>query len=241
MRRRRGGGIARGLAAIVLVALIALVAWEVWTWPDVAALARQRPATTAFIERYRAEQRARGRSDRVDWRWVAYPAIAPSLKRAVLVAEDINFFSHSGFDLAELERAMREAIEDGEPPRGASTISQQLAKNLWLSPSRNPYRKLKEALLTWQLERRLGKRRILELYLNVVELGPGIFGAEAASRRYFGKTAADLGDTEAAQLAASLPNPAAWHPGASSWVYQRRAATILRRMDKATFLSKLLG
>ena len=203
------------------------VAHEIWTWPDVAGLARQRPGTTAFIERYRQEQRARGRSDRIEWRWVPYAAIAPSLKRAVLVAEDVNFFSHRGFDFAEIEKAMREALEEGEAPRGASTISQQLAKNLWLSPSRNPYRKLKEAILTWQLERRLGKRRILELYLNVVEFGPGIFGVEAASRRYFGKPAADLGDAEAAQLAASLPNPTAWHPGAASRAYQRRVATIL--------------
>jgi monofunctional biosynthetic peptidoglycan transglycosylase len=167
--------------------------------------------------------------------------MAPSLKRAVLVAEDINFFSHRGFDFAELEKAVREAIEDGEPPRGASTISQQLAKNLWLSPGRNPYRKLKEAALTWQLERRLDKRRILELYLNVVELGPGIFGVEAASRRYFGKAAAELSDGEAAQLAAALPNPAAWHPGAPSRVYQRRVAAILRRMQGAGFLSRRLG
>jgi monofunctional biosynthetic peptidoglycan transglycosylase len=223
------------------LAAAAFVAYEIWTWPDVGALARRPPPTTAFIERRRAEQRARGRRERIDWRWVAYPAIAPSLKRAVLVAEDANFFSHRGFDFAEIEKAMREAIEEGEPPRGASTISQQLAKNLWLSPSRNPYRKLKEVILTWQLERRLGKRRILELYLNVVELGPGIFGVEAASRRYFGKAAADLGDGEAAQLAAGLPNPTAWHPGATSRAYQRRVDTILRRMDRAGHLSKQLG
>lgn len=237
------GGVARWifrLAAIAAGAAIAVAAYEVWTWPDVGALARRPPATTAFIERYRQEQRGRGRRDRVEWRWVRYAAIAPSLKRAVLVAEDINFFSHGGFDFAELEMALREAMEDGERPRGASTISQQLAKNLWLSPSRNPYRKLKETLLTWQLERRLGKRRILELYLNVVELGSGIFGAEAASRHYFGKAAADLTDAEAAGLAASLPNPAAWHPGASSQAYRRRAATVLRRMGKAVFPAALL-
>jgi len=240
-RARRRGGILRRLVLVGALVGVALLAYEVWTWPDVAALARGRPATTAFIERYRQEQRARGRGDRVDWRWVPYTAIAPSLKRAVLVAEDINFFSHRGFDFAEIEKAMREAIDEGEPPRGASTISQQLAKNLWLSASRNPYRKLKEAVLTWQLERRLGKRRILELYLNVVELGPGIFGAEAASRRYFARAAADLSDAEAAQLAASLPNPIVWHPGIASRAYQRRVARILRRMDRADSLSKQLG
>jgi len=240
-RGRRRLGPLRALIAVVALGVGILATYEVWTWPDVAALDRQRPATTAFIERYRAEQRARGRSDRIEWRWVSYAAIAPSLKRAVLAAEDANFFSHRGFDVGEIEKVLREALEEGEIPRGASTISQQLAKNLWLSPARNPYRKVKEAVLTWQLERYLAKRRILELYLNTVELGPGIFGAEAASRRYFGKAAADLSDAEAAQLAAALPNPAAWHPGAASRAYQRRVATILKRMDRGDVLSRKVG
>lgn len=228
----------RTVALAIAVGLALFAAYEVLTWPDVAALARQRPLTTAFIERYRHGQHARGGNDRVDWRWVPYGRIAPSLKRAVLVAEDVNFFSHRGFDFAEIEKAVREALEEVEAPRGASTITQQLAKNLWLSATRNPYRKLKEVILTWQLERALGKRRILELYLNVVEFGPGVFGAEAASRRYFGKPASDLGDDEAAQLAAGLPNPTAWHPGAGSRAYQRRVATIRERMDRAGFLNR---
>ncbi len=156
----------------------------------------------------------------------------------MLVAEDITFFSHHGFELAELRNAVAKAIEEGELPRGASTITQQLAKNLWLSPSRNPARKLKEAVLTWQLERALGKRRILELYLNVVEFGPGVYGAEAASRRYFAKSAADLDEDEAAQLAASLPSPATWHPGSTAGAYRRHVETIRRRMDRAEFLRK---
>ena len=141
-------------------------------WPDVAALARRPPPTTAFIERWKSVQRAAGRSDRVDRAWVPYAAISPSLKVAVLVAEDINFFSHDGFDRGEIRKALTQALEDLELPRGASTITQQLAKNLWLSPSRDPLRKTREAILTWQLERTLGKRRILELYLNLVEFGP---------------------------------------------------------------------
>jgi len=156
----------------------------------------------------------------------------------VLVAEDINFFSHHGFELAEIRNVLEQAIEEGELRRGASTITQQLARNLWLSPSRNPVRKLKEAILTWQIERTLDKRRILELYLNVVELGPGIYGVEAGSRRYFGKPAADLGPEEAAQLAASLPNPTTWHPGSGSRAYQRHVERIARRMAKADFLRK---
>ncbi len=239
-RGRRSGRWGRRLLATGLAALGLFAAYEAWRWPDVGALARRRPATTAFIERYRAEARAAGRDDRIAWVWTPYAAISPDLKRAVLVAEDINFFSHHGFDSGEMRSAVAQAIEDGELPRGASTVTQQLAKNLWLSPARNPVRKLEEAILTWRLERTLHKRRILELYLNVAEFGPGTYGVEAASRRYFGTSAAELGPEEAAQLAASLPNPAAWHPGSASRAYQRHVASILRRMGRAEFLRKQL-
>jgi monofunctional biosynthetic peptidoglycan transglycosylase len=235
-RRRKRRWLRNAFLSLVLVLLI-VVAWEAWTWPDVATLARRNPPTTAFIERYRTRQRAAGRDDRVQRVWVPYAAIAPSVKRAVLVAEDINFFSHHGFDLGEIRVAVTRAVEDVESPRGASTISQQLAKNLWLSPSRNPLRKLEEAILTWQLERTLAKRRILELYLNVVELGPGVYGVEAASRRYFAKPGSEVTDDEAAELAASFPFPATWHPGSTRPGYRRHVEAIKRRMIKATFLA----
>ena len=203
-----------------------------------ARLARERPVTTAFIEEYRARQREAGKPEKVVWPWTPYAAISPNLKRAVLVSEDIGFFSHHGFELKEMRNAMEEALREGGMPRGASTITQQLAKNLWLSSSRRPLRKLREAVLTWQLERALPKRRILELYLNVAEFGPGIYGAGAASQRYFSKAAADLEPREAAALAAGLPKPRAWHPGATSSAYQRRVMSILNRMDKADFLAR---
>lgn len=221
------------LRALVVGAALAgtWLLWEIVTWPDVAALATENPESSAFIDRY---ERRTGQEARQ--RWVPYGAVSPHLKRAVLVGEDVNFFSHHGFDGGELEIALREAWEEKRFPRGASTLPQQLAKNLWLSPSRNPLRKVKEALLTVQLERHLPKRRILELYLNVVELGPGVYGAEAASRRYFGKSAAALSEWEAASLAAGLPNPDSWHPGSASRAYQGRVRTLLRRMEKAGFL-----
>jgi monofunctional biosynthetic peptidoglycan transglycosylase len=240
MGRRRGRA-RQGLrtaALVLLVAIVLYLAWEVWQWPDVAALAHRPPATTAFIERSRAQQRAAGRPGRVAWTWVEYGRISPHLKRAVLVAEDVNFFSHRGFDTSEIGQALREALETGEVPRGASTITQQLAKNLWLSPSRNPVRKAREALLTWQLEHTLSKRRMLELYLNVVEFGPAVHGAEAASRRYFDKAAADLNEAEAAQLAAALPRPSTWHPGRRSRAYDRYVESIRRRMAKAEFVRR---
>jgi monofunctional biosynthetic peptidoglycan transglycosylase len=214
--------------------------YEAWTWPRVGSLATRPPRTTAFIERHRAEQRAARQSDHVQWIWVPYAAISIHAKRAVVVAEDIGFFAHAGVDLDEVEDALERAVERRALPRGASTITQQLAKNLWLTPSRSPLRKARETILAWQLERTLTKRRILELYLNVAELGPGCYGVEAAARRYFGKSAADLGPAEAAQLAASLPNPRAWHPGTTSRAYQASVARVLRRMERASWLDRLL-
>ena len=235
--RRRG---CLRLASVAAAAAVLWVGWKAAKWPDVAALASENPDTTAFIERFQAERRAAGLGDAVDRRWVAYEAISPHLKRAVLVAEDIGFFDHRGFAVDEIKEAVRGAVEEGKALRGASTITQQLAKNLWLSPSRNPWRKVEEAILTWQLERRLEKRRIFELYLNVVELGPGVYGAEAAARHYFDKPAGALGEVEAAELAASLPNPAAWHPGSESRAYQWRVELIRKRMARARFLWKVI-
>jgi len=226
------------MSALVLSA--AVLVYEAWHWPDVGALAARNPASTAFIDRYKARERAAGRQPKVAWTWTPYGSISSHMKRAVLVAEDIGFFSHRGFELSEMREAMEKAIETQAMPRGASTITQQLAKNLWLSPSRNPLRKVKEAVLTWQLERTLSKRRILELYLNVVELGPGVYGSEAGARRYFGKSAAELSEDEAAQLAASLPMPRVWHPGATGPGYRRHVDSIKRRMAKAEFLAKLI-
>jgi monofunctional biosynthetic peptidoglycan transglycosylase len=233
--KKRRGPLRRAFRIFVLVGLLltaGYVAWEALTWPDVRALRSQWPRSTAFIQAWK-----RKHEGKPSWRLVPYARISPHLKRAVLVGEDIGFFSHDGFDLHEVRLAVREAVDSGEAPRGASTLTQQLAKNLWLSPSRNPLRKLKEAILTEQLESILGKRRILELYLNVVEFGPGIFGAEAAARRFYGKSAAALTEHEAAELAAGLPR-STWHPGVRSRSYHRYVARIETRMSKAVFLWK---
>jgi monofunctional biosynthetic peptidoglycan transglycosylase len=202
------------------------------TWPDVAALARRNPGTTAFIERARSDGAT------IRWQWVPDSRISVHLKRAVVAAEDMEFFGHDGFSTTEIRAAVRDAMRDGTKLRGASTITQQLAKNLWLSPSRDPLRKLRETLLTRQLEEHLSKRRILEIYLNVVELGPGIYGAEAAARHYWAVPAGALSERQAAELAASLPRPATWNPGADSESYRRYVADIRRRMDRADFLWK---
>ena len=225
-----------GCGRVLLLLLGLLVAWAGWewlTWPDVAALAERPPETTAFIER------TERRGD-VAWSWVGYGRISPHLKRAVLVSEDIGFFSHDGFERAEMETALRDAWEERKLPRGASTITQQVAKNLWLSSSYNPLRKVEEALLTRQLERHLSKRRILEIYLNVAEFGPGVFGAEAAARRYYGTSAAGLGEWQSAQLAAALSRPQSWHPGVTSGGYRWKTNLILARMREAGWLWKVI-
>ncbi len=239
-RRNRTARLLRRAGGLVLLAAAGWLGYEAWMWPDVAGLAQRNPETTAFMERAR-EQAQAGEGPRVvAMTWVDYARISPHLKRAVVVAEDINFFSHRGFAVGEIRNAVEEAIKEREMPRGASTITQQLAKNLWLSPARTFTRKLREALLTWQLERTLSKRRILELYLNVAELGPHIFGAEAAARRYFGKPAAELTAHEAAQLAAGLPRPSTWHPGSRSGTYRRHVDRIERWMARADWLWKVI-
>jgi len=223
------------VGAVVLGTLTCGV-YELITWPDVGRLRGHNPETTAFIARYREREARHGQPVHLQWRSVPYDSISPHLKRAVIAAEDLEFFSHRGFSFAEIRETLRDAISGERELRGASTITQQLAKNLWLSPSRNPLRKVKEAILTYQLERRLPKRRILELYLNVVEFGPGIYGAEAAAQHYFAKPAAALGEEEAARLAAALPRPSRWHPGSESPSYLRYVDEIRQRMERAAFL-----
>lgn len=225
---RRTGWIGIPIALVLLT-----VGWELATAPRVGRLAREAPATTAFISRWQKAERKAGRPGNPEWQWVPLSRISRQLRRAVVVSEDGHFYRHRGFDTREIRLALRDAWEDRTFPRGASTITQQLAKNLWLSPSRNPLRKLRELILTWRLERALPKARILELYLNVVEFGPGIYGAEAAARHYFGKAAADLSLHEAAQLAAGLPKPSSWHPGATSRTYRKRVARLERRVERS--------
>ncbi len=223
----------------MVAAVAAFAGWQVATWPDVERLAGENPSTTAFIERYRVRAASGGGAPPA-WRWVAYEAMERDLKIAVVVAEDIDFLGHRGFSVAEIRRALADAWRARRPPRGASTLTQQLAKNLWLSPYRSPWRKMKEAILTWQLERALTKRRILELYLNVVEFGPGIYGAEAASRHYFGRSAGRLSRRQSAELAAALPRPASWHPGSESRGYRAYVERIEARMERATWLERQL-
>jgi monofunctional biosynthetic peptidoglycan transglycosylase len=233
----RQPSISAGCLPLLTFIALGWIAWQWFTWPDVKDLVDNNPETTAFIELYR-DGGSRSENRTVDWRWVPYGEISSHLKRAVIVAEDARFFTHHGFATEEIRAAIAEAVERGETPRGASTLTQQLAKNLWLSPTRNPLRKLSEAALTIHLEESVPKRRMLEIYLNVVEFGIGIYGAEAAARHYFNKPASALSEREAALLAASLPRPKSWHPGIDDDRYLRRARRIQSWMTQAQFLNR---
>jgi len=177
------------------------------TLPDVSALKQKNPKSTALIDLRAEEYKRKGLRNPRQQIWVPYGAISEHLKKAILISEDAAFYSHKGIDMNELKAALKKDWETLSFSRGGSTITMQLAKNLYLNPSKNPLRKIKEILIARQLEQALSKRRIFELYLNVVEWGRNVYGAEAAARYYFGKSAADLDPLEAATLAALLPSP----------------------------------
>ena len=208
-----------------------LLYWYV-TLPDVAGFARRNPSTTAFIESRKAEAAEKGRSFKLQWTWVSLAHMSPNLPKAVLVSEDASFYQHHGFDWDGLRDALTRNIEKGQLRRGGSTITQQLAKNLYLSSDKSLFRKGHEAMFAWELERALPKKRILELYLNVAEWGDGVFGAEAAARHHFGKSARDLSPEEAALLAAMLPSPRRYDPIRLTPYLSKRQTQILRWMKE---------
>ena len=232
----RGGwlrAVGRGLL-VLLAAGFATAAYIYLSLPDVRVLRTKNPTRTAFMELRTRQARAKGLPSQHDQRWIPYSRISTNLKRAVIVTEDSAFWQHEGVDYEQLRESMEVNWERGEFARGASTITQQLAKNLYLSPTKNPLRKLRELMITRRLEVELSKQRILELYLNVIEWGDGVWGAEAAARRYFRKPAAELNATESALLAAAIANPHIMDPGRPTARLRRRQQMIMRRMGAVT-------
>jgi monofunctional biosynthetic peptidoglycan transglycosylase len=231
---RRGRLALRIAVAAALSTLVAvLLFWLFWrSLPDVSPLITRAPASTALMEQRRAEAARDGKAFRPDYRPVSLDRISPRLVRAVIASEDASFFGHAGFDWDEMRNAAEQNWKAGRTVRGASTITQQLAKNLWLGTERSYLRKVREALLAVKLERSLSKKRILTLYLDVAEWGNGVFGAEAAAHRWFGTGARDLSAAQSATLAAMLPAPrrAAVAP-APRWL-ARRARRILGLMER---------
>jgi len=200
-------------------------------YPNISDLKEIKPIPTAFMEYRQEEWAEQNRDMEITHKWVPMTKISPNVIKAVLIGEDDKFWNHDGFDVKGMEDAIERSLKKGSVA-GGSTISQQLSKNLYLSPSKNPVRKVKEAIITWRIENTLSKRRILEIYLNVAEWGDGIFGIEAAARHYYHKSAKNLTGREAARLAAVLPNPIKYNPTGSQKYVKNRARIIYKIMQR---------
>lgn len=217
----------RGIALLVVMVL----AYEAWIFAHVWWYVDHNPSATAFMERRLAVlQEKMGDDAELKHRWVPYQKISINLKRALIAAEDSKFLEHEGFDIEGIEKALKKNEKKGKVVAGGSTISQQLAKNLFLSGERSYLRKGQEAIITLMLEKMMPKRRILEIYLNVIEWGEGVYGAEAAARHYYRTSAANLSSYQAARLAAMVPNPRRYERLPNSPYIARQAARIEARM-----------
>jgi monofunctional biosynthetic peptidoglycan transglycosylase len=226
----------RFLWRIISITLILIVTYFIvdvgryFIYPNVASLKKSCPQKTAFMKYREKVWKEKGIKKKITNIWVPLSRVSPYVMKAVIIAEDDKFWSHEGFDFEAMQKALEKDIKKKKFKAGGSTISQQLAKNLYLSPAKNPVRKLKEAILTWRLERQLSKRRIMELYLNVAEWGDGIFGIEAAARKHCGKSAAALTAREAAVLAVIIPNPRRYKPNGTSRYVENQSERIYQIM-----------
>lgn len=211
----------------VLIALVLVQFWfllHIWYWVD------HNPGSTAFMNARLERLREKSPNTSLNFRWVPYQRISSNLKRAIVVAEDAKFLDHEGFDWEGIQKAYERNRQKGKVVAGGSTISQQLAKNLFLSGERTWWRKAQEAAITVMLETVMTKRRILEIYLNVIEWGNGVFGAEAAAQYHFGVAASDLSAAQGAQLAAMVPSPRRYKAGTETPYLLKRTEIILSRM-----------
>lgn len=231
-KRKKKSPFYKKLLLIIFLIIVGGIAVQ-FIYPNISALKKENPEKTAFMK-YREDEWARdGKKYKVIQKWVPLGSISPYLTKAVLIGEDDKFWSHEGFDYEAIQKALEKDVKAKKFKLGASTISQQLAKNLFLSPSKSPVRKIREAVITWRMEKALSKKRILELYLNVAEWGDkGIFGIEAASRHYYNKPASALGPEEASRLAAVLPNPRKFNPLGDSRYVANRSRLIYSIMVK---------
>jgi monofunctional biosynthetic peptidoglycan transglycosylase len=214
----------------VVAAIALLLLYQLWIFAHVLWWIDHNPTSTAFMETGLARQQDKNPDAELRHQWVPYERISIHMKRAIVAAEDAKFLSHEGFDVEGIQAAVEKNLKKGRLVAGGSTISQQLAKNLFLSGERSFIRKGQEAIITLMIEATWSKRRILEVYLNVIEWGNGIYGAEAAARRYYKTSAAQLNRDQAAHLAAMVPNPRWYENHRSSRAYQRRVAVISRYM-----------
>jgi monofunctional biosynthetic peptidoglycan transglycosylase len=229
MMKRIFGWIGKGIAAVIGLVLL----YQLWIFAHVLWWIDHNPSSTSFMEAGLARQQEKKPDAELRHKWVPYDRISIHLKRAIIAAEDARFIEHEGFDVEGIQKAVEKNLKKGKLVAGGSTISQQLAKNLFLSGERSFIRKGQEAVITLMIEATWSKRRILEVYLNVIEWGNGIYGAEAAARRYYKTSAAKLNRDQAARMAAMVPNPRWYEHHRGSRSYLRRVALIKRYMGYA--------
>ncbi len=222
--------ISKGVWHAVLVLVAIVLVYQIWMFGCICWWVWFNPSSSSFMDDRLEAMQSTNPGAELKHKWVSYEKISVNLKRAIVASEDAKFVEHEGFDWNALQKAYEKNLKKGKIVAGGSTISQQLAKNLFLSSKRTPWRKLQEAVITVMLELVMSKRRIFEIYLNVIEWGNGVFGAEAAARHYYGVGAAQLSASQAARLAAMVPNPRFYdrHRG-TSWL-ERKSAIILVRM-----------
>lgn len=218
----------RGLLAFVVIILL----YQLWIFLHICWWINYNPSDSAFMQDRLEVLQEKNPDAELRHKWVDYKKISVNLKRAVIAAEDSKFLDHEGFDWEGIQKAYKKNLKKGKIVAGGSTISQQLAKNLFLSTKRTPWRKLEEAMITLMLEQMLSKRRIYEIYLNIIEWGNGVFGAEAAARHYFKTSAAGLSSWQAAKLAAMIPNPRFYDKHQEARGLARRTGIIQARMHQ---------
>lgn len=223
----------RWFKRVVLWLGLLIVVYQLWLFAWVLWYRSVNPLSTSMMTLRLAELRQSDPSATLKQKWLPYPAIAQSLKQAIIAAEDARFVDHEGFDWEGIQRAIEKNQKKGRFVAGGSTITQQLAKNLFLSPSRSLWRKGEEAIITLMIEALWSKERILEVYLNVIEWGRGVFGAEAAAQHYYRISAARLSESQAARLAAMVPNPRYYDKNRNAPGLRRKTAIILRYMGSS--------
>ena len=229
---RRSARVLRWTLRLLLLFLILDLVYLGLTWPDWNRIATGPIPKSAFMREYENQQAENKNWPRLRWQPVAFSIFPRHLLRAVILAEDSRFYEHSGFDLIAFKEAMDHNLKEGRFVFGASTISQQTVKNLFLTPSRNPLRKWHELILTWGMERQLSKRRILDIYLNVAQFGQGIYGVQAASQAYWGINPDSLSPAQAAELVATLPSPIKSNPATRTRYFERRSKKLLVLLER---------
>lgn len=218
---------------IVFALLLLVLLYQIWILAHIAWWVKHNPSTSSFMDQRLLVMQNRNPDAELRYQWVSYAKISSNLKRAIIAAEDAKFVDHEGFDWQGIQKAYERNLKKGKVVAGGSTISQQLAKNLFLSTKRTPWRKAEEALITVMLEMMMSKQRIFEIYLNVIEWGNGVFGAEAAARHYWHASASQLSAQQAAKLAAMVPNPRYYDQHREARGLLRKTQIILKRMSVA--------